>query len=330
MCKRDYTANKKPLTIDEQISLLTERGLQGEESQIRQALSLMTYYHFSGFCFHFLQKDEAENILEKFIHGTNISHIIRRYRFDLDLRHLLFVAIDHIETFLRRTWVEQTCYKFDAFYYSESSHYNNWPEHTRTINDIEKKAKFKQGHRGKEPFVAHYEKTYSNERLPIWMASEFMDFGDLTYFIKYSCTDIQASIAKELNLPISVLDSFLRALNTLRNACAHHSRIWDKQFGTRPMLPNRNCDVHWYAYYDERWLLPSLKKIKKSCGALETSHIGFLMFICRYFMNVISCDSDWHTNLVKLFDSYHITAEELRLMGLPKHWNMHPLWLIGK
>ena len=95
------------------------------------------------------------------------------------------------------------------------------------------------------------------------------------------------------------------------------------------MLPNRNCDIRWYAYYDERWLLPPLKKIKKSCGALESSHVGVLMFICRYFMNIISCDSDWHTYIVNLFDNYQVTPEELRLMGLPEHWNLHPLWLNG-
>ena len=96
------------------------------------------------------------------------------------------------------------------------------------------------------------------------------------------------------------------------------------------MSNNSGSDgFHWYSYYDERWLLPSLKKIKKSCGALETSHIGCLIFLCRYFMNIIPYNSDWHKSLVKLFDTYQITAEELRLMGLPDHWNLHPLWVNG-
>ena len=123
MSKRDYTADKKPLTIDEQISLLTERGLQGEESQIRQALTLMTYYHFSGFCFHFLQKDEAGNILDKFIYPedneyqqrgaiVDIKGYLSAYYKNLGYRHVIFVIQKFAGVYLFEILVDGR-----AFYY---------------------------------------------------------------------------------------------------------------------------------------------------------------------------------------------------------------------
>ena len=162
------------------------------------------------------------------------------------------------------------------------------------------------------------------------MAAEFIDFGDLTYFIKYSCKEIKSAIAKDIGLPKMVLDSFLRSLNSLRNACAHHSRIWDKEWGTRPMLPNRKCDIHWYSYFDDQWRFPKFDRMKHSCGALETSHVGLLILICRFFLNIISSDSNWHNNVSQLFDKYQISIEELQMMGLPDEWRSHPIWVNGK
>ena len=330
MCKHDYLESKPPLTIDEQADLLISRGLIGDKEQIHHALTIMSYYHFSGFIYQFYKKDENGFITERFKEGTAISHILRRYEFDLELRHLVFKAIDRIETYLRRIWIEYTSLNFDAFYYSNSENYKNWSEHKNTIESIENKAKFRQQHKHKEPFISHYEEFYKEAHLPIWMAAEFMDFGDLTYFIKYSNKAVKNSIAKNIGLPSIVLDSFLRSLNTLRNACAHHMRIWDRTWGTRPMLPNRICDIHWYAYYHVKWRLPRFEHIKQSCGSIETSHIGFLLFICRYLLNIISPECEWHISMNDLFNRYVVTPEELRMMGLPIQWNSHPLWQDGK
>lgn len=49
--------------------------------------------------------------------------------------------------------------------------------------------------------------------------------------------DIQTEIAKEWAVTPEVLRSWMRSLNTLRNTCAHHGRLWNNVWGTPPKLP---------------------------------------------------------------------------------------------
>ena len=39
-------------------------------------------------------------------------------------------------------------------------------------------------------------------------------------------------------------ESWLVALNTVRNCCAHHSRLWNKTLGTKPMIPRDDTAWH--------------------------------------------------------------------------------------
>jgi abortive infection bacteriophage resistance protein len=43
-----------------------------------------------------------------------------------------------------------------------------------------------------------------------------------------------------------VLESWLRALNGVRNIAAHHGRLWNRTLGYKPLLPYKRKQPQWY------------------------------------------------------------------------------------
>ena len=89
------------------------------------------------------------------------------------------------------------------------------------------------------PFADHYRKKYTALELPLaWMAVETMTFGTLSKFYSglKSRKDRQV-IAKSFGVKEIVLKSFARHANFVRNICAHHSRLWNRQFTITMKVP---------------------------------------------------------------------------------------------
>jgi abortive infection bacteriophage resistance protein len=87
--KKPY--NKPPLSIDNQVLLLKERGLiVGDESQLKYYLRNISYYHLSVY-FKFYQSGDT------FIEGITFEDVLRVYTFDNKLRFLLLELLERIE-----------------------------------------------------------------------------------------------------------------------------------------------------------------------------------------------------------------------------------------
>ncbi|NMM93122.1 Abi family protein [Bifidobacterium oedipodis] len=74
-----------------------------------------------------------------------------------------------------------------------------------------------------------YGDDYDGELL-VWVAGELLSFGDLTICTEYMRDLDPGAIAKTLGVKAGILDAKLDPLNDLRNACAHHRRIWNREF----------------------------------------------------------------------------------------------------
>ena len=96
-----------------------------------------------------------------------------------------------------------------------------------------------RSYRSKEEFVTHFLHKYGDEhsRLPIWMLAELMDFGTTLTFFRGVSDDIKKRIANLIGQPDRVIMSWLLTLNTVRNRCAHHARLWDWETGTPVLTP---------------------------------------------------------------------------------------------
>ena len=97
---------KSATTIDEQLKLMAERGMQVEDKLARQWLSNISYYRLSGYSYPYrviLPTDNPKKPKrdDRFIEGTSFSDVARLYEFDRKLRTLIYDGIERIEVALR-------------------------------------------------------------------------------------------------------------------------------------------------------------------------------------------------------------------------------------
>ena len=88
----------------------------------------------------------------------------------------------------------------------------------------------------REDFVNHHKQKYGGN-LPVWAATEIMDWGSLTYLYELSPTSVQNTISSQCDLTAPQLRSWLKALNIVRNICAHHGRLFNRVHAISPKLP---------------------------------------------------------------------------------------------
>jgi len=88
----------------------------------------------------------------------------------------------------------------------------------------------------REDFVKHHKQKYGG-KLPVWAATEIMDWGSLTYLYEFSPRSVQDAISSRCGLNAPQLHSWLKALNIVRNICAHHGRLFNRVHTISPKLP---------------------------------------------------------------------------------------------
>jgi abortive infection bacteriophage resistance protein len=87
--------------------------------------------------------------------------------------------------------------------------------------------------------------------MPFWVVAEAWDFGTVSKYFEMLKGDLQNKVCARLGVDnAKVLKVWLQELNTLRNRCAHHTRIWNQSTGAPlPLLPvpyfeRLSLDVH--------------------------------------------------------------------------------------
>lgn len=167
--------------------------------------------------------------------------------------------------------------------------------------------KFKKS---KEDFSKHFKGKYPADLPPIWVAVELWDFGTLSHFFGGMKVPDRNSIAKRYGLPDGdLLAGWLRNLNDVRNFCAHHSRLWNRNMPFIPPWPLPG-------------VLPSLDHV--------ASHARFYASaaILRHLLLTINPSSTWAARFVEhvstLPPNPHV---KLTSAGFPAGWEAQPLWL---
>jgi len=86
--------------------------------------------------------------------------------------------------------------------------------------------------------VRHYRHTYTQyPDLPVWMAAEVMSFGALSRMYSGMLRTDQKRVAYRYGQQPAWFGSWLHHLVYVRNICAHHARLWDRNWAVKPSLP---------------------------------------------------------------------------------------------
>ncbi len=261
----------------------------------------MNYYRLSEYLYPFRNADN-----ETFKPGTTFEMIWRRYTFDRRLRLLLLDAIERIEISVRTLLTYHFSHQYGAFGHTRQA---NLPklepmEYAKWLTQLQTETG-----RSQEIFVNHFQQKYDeHEHLPLWMLCEVMSFGSTLTFFKGTSPEIKRKIAERYKIPDEVLRSWLRALNAVRNLCAHHGRLIGRELGYKPHIPNRRKYPDWHEPV-----------------SFTNNRVFVILTICRYLMRLIAPQSRWAALLFALLDEYKGIPREP--MGFPKNWRQCPIWM---
>lgn len=219
-----------------------------DEEKAERKLAQIGYYRLSGFwypCRKGKVDAKGEYVIDPitklpvreddFQDGTNFNEIINLYLFDKKLRQLMLDAIERVEIHVRSVIAHEVG-RFDPLAYQKTSYIN-----PKVLKDSEKDAgnavnrweewAAKQEvliRRSKEDCILWHKQ--NNKSIPFWVAIETWDFGVMSMYFKNLKGEYQNIICARLGVPNKkILVGWLDTLNTLRNRCAHHSRIWNWQ-----------------------------------------------------------------------------------------------------
>ena len=238
------TYNKPALTFEEQLDQkLIPRGLVvPDRDRALRWLQRVGYYRLSGYLYpyRFSRSDDT------FRAGASFDTAISVYKFDARLRLLMLQAIERIEVAMRTSVTYHLSHELGPFGHMEEAHFKpyipagpNNPARGLDFADFKGKARTNEK-QSSEVFVSHYRANYDNESLPLWMLTEIISFGTLSRIVEnLSDRQIQRLIARDLALSQTQLVSWMRCLCYVRNICAHHGRLWNRELSVKPELLQR-------------------------------------------------------------------------------------------
>jgi len=291
---------KPPLSFEEQAGLLIKRGLIVDREFLIDRLKSVNYYRLSGYLYPYRQFND------NFKSGTTFERIWRHYTFDRRLRLIVMDAIERVEVSIRTQLICILAHESGAFGYIKREILPNLndDDYSRWIDETKKEV-----NRSHEQFVEHFIKKYgdNHDLLPLWMAGEIMSFGCVLTMYKGMANGFKKAIAIYYGIPDEVLTSWLQTINVIRNICAHHSRLWNRELGVKPYIPRMNKYPQWH----EPILIPQ-------------NRIFGVLTILRYLLRIIAPQSQWEARLFTLLNEYPEISRWS--MGFPDNWRDSPLW----
>lgn len=315
--------NKRPIDTAEQIRKLQGRHLiVSDETTASEYLHNISYYRLRAYTYPFQNNSEGSD--HKFLH-TDISFqdIIDLYCFDRRLRSLLFNAIEKIEVALRTRI---------ALIYSVDEGSGHWflnhklyDKHDKFIaltrnEKIEDKVVLgdlmKEVKRSNEEFILHYFGKYGEPEFPhAWMTLEVVSMGTLSKLF-HALADTNKSsktIAHSFGLyKVQILKNWMHALSSLRNVCAHHSRLWNRRFTISLSFPHKT-----------KTDTPFLSE--EEYKAIRNNKLFAYISVILYVLQIISPDSSFKANLLELLRGRPKLVKP-KDMGFPEEWEKYTLW----
>ncbi len=309
--------NKKPISYKEQALLLKERGMDGNVDFIEEKLKTVNYYRLSAYWFGAWEINDDGTHKDVFKKGSNFETVWDRYTFDRRLRLCIMDAIERIEVDFKTTFVNILTIKTgDPFAHFNKKNFPNFPiikksslpsKENKKLKYSVTKEKIKHDVDSScEEFVAQHRSKYSGI-MPFWKTCEVVSFGTISILFEGLDNHTKREIAERYNMSAKVLEDAIKHLCYLRNLCAHHSRVW-----------NRNMAI--------KYTVPKSKNLPifHTPDSIPNQKIFGSMSLLKYFMDIIAPQSRWKKSFFALIDEHPNIP--LSAMQIPENWRDYDLW----
>ena len=290
--------NKPPLTHPQQVDLLIKRGLSVPERERAESfLKRVNYYRLSAYCIPF------EKQRHKFAANATFDDIQHLYEFDRQLRFLMDEALEMIEVNVRSVISYHLAHMHGSFCHENKDIFYFGFDFPLWINKMHEEIL-----RSKETFVKHYRETYKGfPVIPIWMAVEVMSFGAVSTLYHNLLRNEQITISRALGLHSEVLSSWLHTFTYVRNICAHHSRLWNRELAIALKTPK---NAEW--------------------NNVNTKRVFSVILAINHMLHSVSSETKihavWHAEMSGLLQSITDKVYFAKAMGIPENFTTHPLW----
>jgi abortive infection bacteriophage resistance protein len=291
--------DKPPLTYEDQIELLKSRGLSiQDEEKALHILQVISYYRLSGYWFPLLE----DKVNHKFKSNAEFETAFNLYKFDREFRLLILGELEKIEVAVRGQMIQQLSLKISPFWFEDKAQFKNAYTHNKTIDKIRDELK-----RSDEEFILKFKEKYQNDFPPSWMTLEVTSFGSLSVlFSALNPGRVKRNIANYFGLDERTFQSWLHSIVYLRNVCAHHSRLWNRDIRVKPQIPD-NPKKQWLNNTD-----------------LENDKVYFLLSMILYLIQTINPKNSITSRFKSLLVKY--PNVDVKAMGFPDNWVEETLW----
>jgi abortive infection bacteriophage resistance protein len=289
---------KPATTYAEQLALLQKRGMLIEDpAQVQFYLQHLNYYRLGAYWLPF----EADHGSHRFQPGTRFGDVLNLYIFDRELRLLVLDAIERIEVSVRGQWAYQMAHLHGPHSHLDSAlAHKSW----HWQSNLEKLTK--EVERSDETFIQHLTRTYSEALPPVWAVCEVMSLGVLSrWYGNLKPMPTRREIANVYRIDQRVMESWMHHLTYIRNTCAHHSRLWNRDFTITPELP-KSKPAHLVGEF-----VSGSRKLYNT------------LVILQHFMDTIAPRHHWRKRLISLIADH---AAPVSAMGFPKGWQQQVIW----
>lgn len=291
--------SKDALSAEEQLNLLISRGLLIEDYQSAlEIIKRIGYYHLSAYMRLFQLDSE-----HRFAQNTEFMDIINLYKFDTELRHITFNAIEKIEIAYRAAISNIMCKIYGSNWFENQNAFLNETQQEVVIQIIkdEIKKKNKKENEYAETFISKYYEKYSEPQLPpFWMTAETFSLGSLNRVLFSLKFQYKKQIAEYLGFKADAKfianSKWLQAICVIRNICAHHSRLFNRILRIRPKKHNGISEFN----------------------DATTDKYYYIAIILDYYLKTILKDNSFETQIINLFNKYPQINKAL--LGFPKDW----------
>lgn len=297
--------NKQAFTIAEQLMQLEKRGLIINKSDdAEHYLSHISYYRLAGYWWP-MQEDKINHIFKL---NSRFSDVIALYNFDRELRLLLFDVIEKIEISLRTKLIYHLSHEFDPWWFQNFDVFQNAPDLVKTLSTLEGEID-----RSKDTFIKDHKKKHKDDGRfpPAWKSLEQTSFGALSKLYGNLKNTVRSkdTIAREFGtVNHTYLPSWLQSITQIRNYCAHHGRLWNRNLPGRPKL---------LASPPNSWI----QDVPKSH---EFQFLYVHLCCMKYLLNVIQPANSFTEKLENLFVRY--PSVDRNALGMKQNWLHESLW----
>ncbi|MDJ0318885.1 Abi family protein [Arthrobacter antibioticus] len=225
--------------------LLSRRMVIDDHDSAITQLRRVNYYRLSGYWYPFRVIANGKRTSD-FFPGTTLDQVINLYDFDARLRTATLDALAPVELSLRALLghelgrIDECAHLKPELLGPRGMRRDTSGKKVGSDPYLKWLTKYETGlDSSHEDFVSHHFDNYGGT-LPVWAAVEILDLGSLRYLYGFAPSAVQNSVAQNFGLSVPQLESWMRCLEIVRNACAHHGRLFNRVYGKTPRLPDVN------------------------------------------------------------------------------------------